>query len=118
MSLLSEQSPKSALVRKRNVFLALSQVGIHGADYKNELYQRKVESNLKQVTERLVKKREDSNPSYLTLDTSTCNEEAYDTAIAHLRSPMLSSDFTKSSSSNSESSIFSFNFVYINLRAL
>ena len=69
-----------------------------------------MESNLKQVTEMLLKKREESNPSQLTLDTSTCNEEAYDTAIVHLRSPMLSSDFTKSSSSNSESSIFSFNF--------
>ena len=110
MSLLSEQSPKSALVRKRNVLLALSQVGIHGADYKNEMYQRKVESNLKQVTEKLVKKREDSNPLHLRIDTSTCNEEAYDTAIVHLRSPMLSSDFLNSSSTNSEDSIFSFNF--------
>jgi hypothetical protein len=90
MSLLSQQSPKTHFRRKRKVLLALSQIGIHGIGYKNKQYQKEVETNLKKVHEELIIKNtnEIDKDGNLTLDMSTCNEEAYDMAIIHLRSPL------------------------------
>lgn len=92
-SLISNSSPATATKKRACVYLALSQIEVVADKKKEVSHQEACGKNLeimKSFLNMLGRKRigGGAGNNYLTVNTSTCNEEAYDQAFVHLRSPI------------------------------